>query len=278
MLGLALARTTFPTSSARGSSRSRTTSSTSAPICPCPWTDERERLRVTAGAGRAARGALRPGQRAARAAEELRAPRRHGGGRAAPRGPGRLPPRRARRRRARRRRRTRNPDALAYLNRLSDLLFILARAARSGEEPLWRPGELALAAAGVVRRRRARAAPSGSCSEACACRRSFSRRAARRRRPGRTSPSAPSSALTGGHRARSGRARDWRIAAWMTPPSVRRRPSSAGTSAARVPRRCSSGASRPRSSGTGSQLLFELAGGPGPQPRLAPSSRARSSA
>ena len=36
-----------------------------------------------------------------------------------------------------------NPDALAYLNRLSDLLFILARAANAAggvEEPLWRPG------------------------------------------------------------------------------------------------------------------------------------------
>ena len=33
-----------------------------------------------------------------------------------------------------------SPVALAYLNRLSDLLFILARAAVSGEEPLWKPG------------------------------------------------------------------------------------------------------------------------------------------
>jgi len=36
-----------------------------------------------------------------------------------------------------------NPDALAYLNRLSDLLFILARAANAADgagEPLWRPG------------------------------------------------------------------------------------------------------------------------------------------
>jgi cob(I)alamin adenosyltransferase len=34
-----------------------------------------------------------------------------------------------------------NPLALVYLNRLSDLLFILARAANSGrEEPLWKPG------------------------------------------------------------------------------------------------------------------------------------------
>ena len=34
-----------------------------------------------------------------------------------------------------------NPLALVYLNRLSDLLFILARAANAGRaEPLWKPG------------------------------------------------------------------------------------------------------------------------------------------
>ena len=36
-----------------------------------------------------------------------------------------------------------NPLVLAYLNRLSDLLFILARtanAASAGDEPLWKPG------------------------------------------------------------------------------------------------------------------------------------------
>jgi cob(I)alamin adenosyltransferase len=33
-----------------------------------------------------------------------------------------------------------NPNAIAYLNRLSDLLFILARAATSGSEVLWKPG------------------------------------------------------------------------------------------------------------------------------------------
>ena len=34
-----------------------------------------------------------------------------------------------------------SPVALAYLNRLSDLLFILARGANAGsEEPLWKPG------------------------------------------------------------------------------------------------------------------------------------------
>ena len=33
-----------------------------------------------------------------------------------------------------------NPECVRYLNRLSDLLFILARAAKGGDEPLWEPG------------------------------------------------------------------------------------------------------------------------------------------
>lgn len=33
-----------------------------------------------------------------------------------------------------------NAEVVRYLNRLSDLLFILARAANSGDEPLWQPG------------------------------------------------------------------------------------------------------------------------------------------
>jgi len=33
-----------------------------------------------------------------------------------------------------------NPLAAVYLNRLSDLLFILARVANTGDEPLWKPG------------------------------------------------------------------------------------------------------------------------------------------
>ena len=33
-----------------------------------------------------------------------------------------------------------NPEVVRYLNRLSDLLFILSRAANRGEEPLWEPG------------------------------------------------------------------------------------------------------------------------------------------
>ena len=34
-----------------------------------------------------------------------------------------------------------NPLAAVYLNRLSDLLFVLARAENGGNEVLWRPGE-----------------------------------------------------------------------------------------------------------------------------------------
>ncbi|MFP5364857.1 MAG: cob(I)yrinic acid a,c-diamide adenosyltransferase [Thermoleophilia bacterium] len=33
-----------------------------------------------------------------------------------------------------------NPEVVRYLNRLSDLLFILSRGANEGEEPLWEPG------------------------------------------------------------------------------------------------------------------------------------------
>ena len=33
-----------------------------------------------------------------------------------------------------------NPLAVVYLNRLSDLLFVLARAQNRGAEPLWKPG------------------------------------------------------------------------------------------------------------------------------------------
>jgi cob(I)alamin adenosyltransferase len=33
-----------------------------------------------------------------------------------------------------------SPLAVTYLNRLSDLLFVLSRAANGGDEPLWRPG------------------------------------------------------------------------------------------------------------------------------------------
>jgi cob(I)alamin adenosyltransferase len=33
-----------------------------------------------------------------------------------------------------------NPEVIRYLNRLSDLLFILSRGANAGEESLWEPG------------------------------------------------------------------------------------------------------------------------------------------
>lgn len=33
-----------------------------------------------------------------------------------------------------------NPEVVTYLNRLSDLFFILARGASQGQEPLWEPG------------------------------------------------------------------------------------------------------------------------------------------
>jgi cob(I)alamin adenosyltransferase len=34
-----------------------------------------------------------------------------------------------------------NPEVVRYMNRLSDLLFILARAANKGRDPLWEPGQ-----------------------------------------------------------------------------------------------------------------------------------------
>jgi cob(I)alamin adenosyltransferase len=33
-----------------------------------------------------------------------------------------------------------NPEVVRYLNRLSDMLFILSRGANAGDEPLWEPG------------------------------------------------------------------------------------------------------------------------------------------
>jgi len=33
-----------------------------------------------------------------------------------------------------------NAEVVRYLNRLSDLLFILSRGANAGDEPLWEPG------------------------------------------------------------------------------------------------------------------------------------------
>ena len=97
---------------------------------------------------RVAGAGLRRGQRDARAAAIVRDPRRHAGGGAPARGAHRLPARRAARDR---RRREVNPEVVRYLNRLSDLLFILSRAAnKPGDdapaagaqdaEALWEPG------------------------------------------------------------------------------------------------------------------------------------------
>ena len=45
-----------------------------------------------------------------------------------------------------------NRDALLYLNRLSDLLFILARTANPGGDVMWQPGGAdQLTRAGIVR-------------------------------------------------------------------------------------------------------------------------------
>ena len=73
----------------------------------------------------------------AAAAEVVRAARRHPGGRPPARLPHRLPARGAAHDRLRRRV---NRECVRYLNRLSDLLFILSRGANAGDEPLWEPG------------------------------------------------------------------------------------------------------------------------------------------
>jgi len=39
-----------------------------------------------------------------------------------------------------------NPEVVRYMNRLSDLIFILARAANKGRDPLWEPGQHVAAA------------------------------------------------------------------------------------------------------------------------------------
>ena len=75
---------------------------------------------------------VRRDQRDARAAALVRDPRRHPGQRATARLPHRLPPRRAARDRDRGE--DGNPEVVRYLNRLSDLLFILARAANEARE------------------------------------------------------------------------------------------------------------------------------------------------
>lgn len=142
-----------PTRSSRPSPGCKMTSSTSAPTC-------RRRCRPTpstpaagqAGVGRRARGRLRPLPHPGRQAALLHPARRHRRLRPpAPRddrraargalgvgGPGGVRHRDGRRARDRRR----QPLTTTYLNRLSDLLFILARVANLpiGGDVLWQPG------------------------------------------------------------------------------------------------------------------------------------------
>ena len=96
----------------------------------------RERLRVQAEQIDVAGGRLRRGQRDAQAAALLRPARRHAAA-------AQLHVCRTVCRRAERRAllvEDANPEVVRYLNRLSDLLFILSRGANDGDEPLWEPG------------------------------------------------------------------------------------------------------------------------------------------
>ena len=104
-----------------------------------PYDEGDERLRVTQAQVDELERALRRAQRGPARAEELRPAGRERGRGPPARRPRRLPPRRARGAGRRARGRDR-PARAVYLNRLSDLLFILARAANRGDEPLWRPG------------------------------------------------------------------------------------------------------------------------------------------
>ena len=51
-----------------------------------------------------------------------------------------------------------NPEVVRYLNRLSDLLFILSRGGNAGDEPLWEPG--ATGRPPTAAGRRSRSSPS----------------------------------------------------------------------------------------------------------------------
>ena len=98
---------------------------------------ERERLRVLADQVTWLEQRLRRGQRRARAAQVVRAARRLPAA-------AQLHVCRTVCRRAERRTLAvtdANPEVLRYLNRLSDLLFILSRGANAGDEPLWQPGQ-----------------------------------------------------------------------------------------------------------------------------------------
>ena len=90
-----------------------------------------------ARAGDVARAGVRRGQRDARAAEVLRPARRHAW---PPRTCTSAAPSAGAPSAARCVVEDANPEVVRYLNRLSDLLFILSRGANAGDEPLWEPG------------------------------------------------------------------------------------------------------------------------------------------
>ena len=109
------------------------------PITPDP---EYPPLRVTAGLHRAARGGLRRVQRDAAEAGQLHPARRHPGRRPCCTRRGSSPggPSAASGRCSRPTASAPTPETARYLNRLSDLLFILARVANPGGDILWEPG------------------------------------------------------------------------------------------------------------------------------------------
>ena len=138
-----------PTSCARRSARSRTSSSTSAPTSPCRSRRATSRLRIAQAQVDGARGAAATGS--TRSSQPLKSFVLPGGTEAA-RGctwPGRSAAGPSWRRS---RVSPVNPPALAYLNRLSDLLFILARAANAGRR-----------AALAARRAHVATIPEGDC-------------------------------------------------------------------------------------------------------------------
>ena len=149
-----------------------------------------------------------------------------------------------------------NPLVLAYLNRLSDLLFILARAANAAagsDEPLWKPGEsrstVVCAAPAiepralrrlVLRSSRSPAVSSGSCSATSACRRvllatSPGRRGRRRTSPSRASPPPRPRSATCAPAASTGASSP----GWRRPPWSARSSAATSRASSRETRSCS---------------------------------------
>ncbi len=183
-IGVALLQPGLPRAFAAWLAACRTICSTSAPTCRCPR-PRRARGRgpraTCASAPTTPRGSSRPATRSTRRLQPLRSFVIPGGTPAA----AHLHVCRTVCRRAERRAiavgEDVNPEVVRYLNRLSDLLFILSRAAnaarrqaRPAAEPLWEPGAHGDRSAepGVARRR--------ACARRGAAQRSVARRSPRR--------------------------------------------------------------------------------------------------